>query len=87
MLFAVSLYLLLRPQAHNSCVIFRLLSFLKREWEVAFEIAPLQAVNTKIAGNMILVTKHAFARGDIRNEEKYINPVPDKAEVEDRSNF
>lgn len=29
---------------------------------------------------MILVTQRAFARGDIRNEEKYFNPLPDKAQ-------
>jgi len=43
--FAVSLCLLLWPQARNNCVILRLLSFLKREGEVAFEIALLQTVN------------------------------------------
>jgi hypothetical protein len=55
--------------------------------EVAFEIAPLQTVNPKLADNMILITQRAFARGDIRNEASYFNPSPDKAEGEDRSNF
>jgi hypothetical protein len=54
---------------------------------VAFEIASLQTVNPKLSGNMILVTQRDFDRGDIRNEEKYFNPLPDKAEAKDRSNF
>ena len=45
--FAVSLCLLLWPQASNKYVMFCLLSFLKRKWEVALEIALLLARNSR----------------------------------------